>query len=491
VKITLISPYSGLAALGLRVISANLKKAGHSVKMVFLTASRTPLLDYSEKLLDQIAALSKDSGLIGISLMSGYYYQAVTLTRALKKRLPAPVIWGGIHPTSKPADCLEHADIVCIGEGEEAIAELAACLDAGTDYQDVRNLWVKTPTGIKQNSLRPLIQDLESQPFMDFDLNGHYVFTDRDEIIPMTSAVFKERLLLEESLIPGTGAYQTLWIRGCPYKCSYCCNDIYHALYKGQKILRKRSAASIVREIREIRDRFDFISNVWFHDDSFFAMSLKDIQEFSELYKKEIRLPFCALGDPLLTTEEKLGVLVDAGLHTLGVGIQSGSEKTIALYKRLHFRPEQTVKLGERIHKFTPRLKVRYDIIVDNPYETDEDILCTINMLLQIPYPYQVQLFSLTFFPETELHKKAMQDGLIRNESVDLYKKHYHQIKPTYLNLIMRLIAMNVPKTLIRAMIHRAVLPVLNRPALGLVLFLMAKWAAAPMNLVRRMRPRH
>jgi anaerobic magnesium-protoporphyrin IX monomethyl ester cyclase len=490
VIITLISPYSGLAALGLRVISANLKKAGHTVNMIFLTASRTPLLDYSEKLIDQIAALSEKSGLIGISLMSGYYYQAVTLTHGLNKRLPAPVIWGGIHPTSRPDDCIQHADIVCIGEGEEAIAELAERIEAGADYHDVRNLWTRTPTGITRNSIRPLIQDLESQPFMDFDLEGHYVYTNDDTIIPMTPAVFKERLLLEESLIPGTGAYQTLWIRGCPYKCSYCCNDIYHALYKGQKILRKRSASSIIQEIRQIRDRFDFISNVWFHDDSFFAMSLKDMQEFGEMYKKEIKLPFCALGDPLLTTEEKLAVLVDAGLHTLGVGIQSGSERTIALYKRLHFRPEQTVKLGERIHKFTPKLKVRYDIIVDNPYESDEDILCTINMLLQIPYPYQVQLFSLTFFPETELHRKAKQDGLIGDESVDLYKKHYHKVKPTYLNLILRLIAMNVPKPFIRIMINRAMLFVFNRRAVGVAIFRLAKWMAAPLALLKGVRPR-
>ena len=41
-KITLISPYSSLASLGVRSISASLKKAGHAVTMLFLTSSPFP-----------------------------------------------------------------------------------------------------------------------------------------------------------------------------------------------------------------------------------------------------------------------------------------------------------------------------------------------------------------------------------------------------------------------------------------------------------------
>lgn len=485
-KITLISPYSSLASLGLRTISANLKKAGHNVKVLFLTASHQPLVDYSESLLDQVVQLSSDADLVGISLMSSYFYQAVRLTQSMKGRVKAPIIWGGIQPTSKPEECLKYADIVCVGEGEEAVLELVDRLAAGKDYSDVRNLCVKTAAGIRKNELRPLIQDLDSQPPMDYDLSGHYVYTLEDKIVPLTREILRERLIREETLIPDSGAYQTIWMRGCPYKCTYCCNNIYHTLYKGQKILRKRKVQSMIAEIKQIRQRFDFISNVWFHDDSFFALSAEDLKEFSELYKKEIGLPFCALGDPLLTTEEKLRTLVDAGLHTLQVGIQSGSENTISLYNRLHFKPESTIRLGEIINKFTPKIRVRYDIIVDNPYETDEDLLKTIRMLIRIPYPYRIQLFSLTFFPETELYRKAKADGLVKDESVDIYKKQYFKIKPTYLNFVLKLISINFSKAVVTFMVNPVVLSIFNRRWFGFGLFLSAKGAKLPFFVLRK-----
>ncbi len=463
-NITLISPYSSLAALGLRTISACLKRAGHNVKMVFLTASpHSPLSNYSRKLLDGLVALCSDSKLIGISLMSGNFEQAVQITNAIKEKIRVPIIWGGIHPTSMPDESLQYADIVCIGEGEDAIIELAHNMDSGGNYYDTENLCLKLNGGVKKNAIRPLIQNIDSMPFMDYDINGHYIYHEGDSLVPMTKELLREHLILEETLIPGTAAYQTIWARGCPYKCTYCCNDIYHTLYKGQKLVRKKSAKRIIEEIKNIKNNLDFITNIWFHDDSFFAISKEDLTEFSMLYKKEIGMPFCALGDPIFTSEEKLSMLADAGLHTLSVGIESGSETTIALYNRRHFKPEKTIRLGEIINKFTDKIRIRYDIIVDNPYETNNDVLDTIKMLIKIPYPYMLQIFSLTFFPGTELYRKAKKDGLLRDEAEGIHKKHYFKIKPTYLNLILKLFSVNFSKSVIKFMISPPMLFIFNR----------------------------
>ena len=490
-KITLISPYTSLASLGVRSISASLKKAGHNVTNLFLTSSPFSELAYSGKLLDRIADLCRDSGLIGISLMSGNFSQAERITSTLKSRLRAPVIWGGIHPTSKPGDCLRVADIVCVGEGEEAIVELAAKMENGTDYSDVRNLCLMMEGKVKKNEIRPLIQDLDSLPFMDYDLDGHYIFTEGDLLVPMTKEILRERLAMEYSLVPGTGAYQTVWTRGCPYRCSYCCNDIFHKLYKGQKILRKRKASSLIEEIHQIKNEFDFITNVCFHDDSFFAVSMDELNEFCDLYRKKIDMPFVCLGDPLLTSEEKLKLLVGVGLHTIQVGIQSGSEKTIELYRRGHFKPRNTVRLAEIINKYIPPLSVRYDIILDNPYEADEDLLETIRMLLNIPYPYHAQLFSLTFFPETALRCKAEADGLLGDEkaAVERYG-NYWRIKPTYLNFAIKLLALNISKSVIRIMIHPRMLAIFNRKWVGGFLFTASMGALFPLRYIRKIMKR-
>ncbi len=44
------------------------------------------------------------------------------LTGKLKRDPDIMVLWGGYHPTLMPSQCIESADVVCIGEGEAPIA---------------------------------------------------------------------------------------------------------------------------------------------------------------------------------------------------------------------------------------------------------------------------------------------------------------------------------------------------------------------------------
>ena len=66
-----------------------------------------------------------------------------------------PVIWGGSGPTLEPEWALQHADMVCVGEGEELIVELAERLDAGADYSDLQGLWLKRDGEIIRNPTPP------------------------------------------------------------------------------------------------------------------------------------------------------------------------------------------------------------------------------------------------------------------------------------------------------------------------------------------------
>jgi hypothetical protein len=58
-------------------------------------------------------------------------------------------------------------------------------------------------------------------------------------------------------------------------------------------------------------------------------------------------------------------------------------------------------------------IKVVYDVIFNNPYESREDVLETIRMLLSFPPPFSVQGFNLIFYPGTTLTEKALKDGFI------------------------------------------------------------------------------
>ena len=74
---------------------------------------------------------------------------------------------------------------------------------------------------------------------------------------------------------------------------------------------------------------------VTFTDDSFLALPYEVLEEFSKLWKAEIRIPFAVMGViPNYVREDKIALLLDAGMNRIRMGIQSGSENILEFYKR-------------------------------------------------------------------------------------------------------------------------------------------------------------
>ena len=84
------------------------------------------------------------------------------------------------------------------------------------------------------------------------------------------------------------------------------------------------------------------------------ALPFKVLEEFAKLYKAEINIPF-ALGGviPNYCRENKLALLVDAGLNRVGMGIESGSQDILDFYQRptpLH-RIQNATKILNKFRK--------------------------------------------------------------------------------------------------------------------------------------------
>ena len=182
-KATFISPYSDITAFGVRSIAAFVKKAGFEVQLLFLSdqefdlkATSGSIYQFNESCMKQIIDLCRDSRLIGISLFTCHFDRAVQLTQAIKSKLDIPVMWGGIHPTIKPDESLRYCDIVCLGEGEEAIAELLGRMGKKENYLNTKNFWFKQNGNITRNELRPLKEDLNALPFPDYSPENSYIW---------------------------------------------------------------------------------------------------------------------------------------------------------------------------------------------------------------------------------------------------------------------------------------------------------------------------
>ena len=96
-KCLLISLQSNAYVTGLKYIAANILHEGHDARILYLPgyleSSLNPAIE------DFIRDYDPD--LIGISLMSIEYYPSKNLSRFLKDKFQIPVIWGGVHVTTK------------------------------------------------------------------------------------------------------------------------------------------------------------------------------------------------------------------------------------------------------------------------------------------------------------------------------------------------------------------------------------------------------
>lgn len=412
-RLALITFY-GYEALGVRALHAFLRAKGCDVVVLFFRDhALNEMVPLTDEELGRIVAKVREVGadFVGLSLFSGMYPDAVRLTERLKAELGLLVIWGGYHPTVAPEECLRTADIVCIGEGEYPLWELYQRLAQGESYEDIANLWVRGEGRVVRNALRPLIQNLDELPFFDYSDEGKHYYDGGSWHAgdPFWQQGGRGKFLRTHYIIQTS--------RGCPFGCAYCSNSIFRQITAGKgSYVRQRSVSSIMAQLTYARQVFPEMKKVHFFDEVL-VLDRAWLREFAVAYKTQVGLPFKCNLHPNLIDEEIIGLLVEAGLDDLMVGIESGSER---VRREIFQRPVSTAQL-ERVVQIIHKagLTPSYNLIVDNPYEREADKEESFDFLYRIPRPYNLRLFSLTHLPGTALTQRALADGLITAEQVE------------------------------------------------------------------------
>jgi radical SAM superfamily enzyme YgiQ (UPF0313 family) len=474
-KIALISPYEDITNLGARSLSAYVKQAGHQSRLLFVPISTNDGSGYSylykPKTIEKILELIEDVEVVGMSVMTHHFDAIAQLTGEIHSKLGKKVIWGGIHPTARTEESLHHADIVCRGEGEEAFLELIERMANGTPLEGIQNLWFRSNGNLHQNPARPLIQDLDSLPFFDYSCQDHhYIDNSSSSTVSLTHQNIKNYL----QNFDGITVYRTTTSRGCPHNCAYCCHSSLRKMYSNQRYVRFRSSENIIQELLHIREKMEFISFVVFMDEVFLLNSVEKNEEFCRLYKEKIDLPFRIQISPSSLKEDKLKLLVDSGCIVVGMGIETGSRKTQDLYKRKFGNNKNIVQSANIIQKFHEKIRfIIYDIIVDNPYESPEDVAETFRLLMKLPRPYQINLFSLTLFPGTDLYQKARTEGLVGEDHQEIYQKMISSVSRNYVNTILKLVNLQAtPTFLLKPLGHPWMVSIMSRAPYKFVILL-------------------
>ena len=374
---------------------------------------------------------------IGFSLVSSHFNMYKKIYEKIKDIDNLTIICGGWQASLNPGDCIKYADYVCVGEGEEAFTELITKLDTQQPTHDIPNFWIKNNGSIIKNAVRPLHKDLSQFPIPLFEHKYSY-FIENDE-------------LQNYELYFDNTRYGTFIGRGCPFKCTYCSNSYMVGIYeKSWSNARHRSIEHVKSEMLVLKEKLTKVQSINFYDEVF-SPSIEWIREFFDWYGKEIHIPFFCFFFPGTCTDEKCEILANAGMKGVWIGIQSGSQRVRKEIFKRHYSNKGLLKQAEIFHKHG--VSVRYDFILDNQFESFEESLESIYLMLELPQPYSLNLFSLKYFPNTEITQMAIDKGIVSESDLDdkqkedkdsyLISKHAKTQDDKFINQMALLISFN------------------------------------------------
>ncbi len=401
-KIQVVFPIIGAENLSVQALSANLKRHSHKSHIVMDPALFDDknflcygwlerLFSQKKRVVKEILDLNPD--LVAFSVMTPTFQWACDITNALKNIRPdLPVIFGGVHPTLVPEVCLKNspADMICIGEGDEAIVELADVIAKGEARTDLHSIWFKRGEKIIQNPRRRILENLNDLAF--YDKEAH-----------------------EPWMVPGNNMLMVM-SRGCPFECSFCTLYKYaeDADEQGVDRVRLRSPELAIQEIKQLQEKYGY-TWIEFKDNTFTA-NKKWLRQFLPLLKKEVGLPFKCFVHPSTLTQEIVKLLKDSGCWGVQMGIESLSRTVRSEILNRH-ESDATIQRAFRLLDEVG-LKYSTDYILGLPKETEEDLERAAHVFIDLKACHRVSPFFLAYLPKHPITKIAYKLGILSDKDI-------------------------------------------------------------------------
>lgn len=370
---------------GISYISALLKNEGHETALLIVDPDTAGRAEWRIGQFDpQLICFT--------SVFTEFHLIRQAMARASRFFPRTYRVLGGPHATLNPEECLEEpVDAVCVGEGEYAVLELVAQLEAGEKPHGIANLYIKNEDGtVERNQPRPFLEDLDSLPFPD-----------RDMWLPWVSNPYSR-----PSLLLG---------RGCPFQCTYCCNHALRKVAEGRYV-RLRSPQNIVAELESLKKANPYLGEVYLEVETLGvdqAWAL-DLCELLKDFNASQKIPV-VFGTNLRVTPNRdydtlFSALAAANFRFVNIGLESGSERVRReILNRRYSNQDIIAAVGEaRRHG----LQVGFYNLIGLPGETRRDFRETIRMnricqpdwfLTAVFFPY----------PGTKLHDTCREMGLL------------------------------------------------------------------------------
>ena len=312
----------GFEPLGVEYLAACLRRAGHTPHIcdLDLADAATTVRAHGIKL-------------AAYSVVTGAHQRLAEFNRRLKRLAPLTSIFGGPHPTFRGPRCWSRSRAwtsYCVGEGERALVELCDRLEQGRSLEGIPNLRQKRGGAILAGPVEPGMRSLDELPFPD-------------------------RALLYDKFphLARTPLKTVLAGRGCTFQCSYCFHRDFMAKHGLKNQVRLRRVELLVEELAGLKSRYpvQFFRFV----DASLGFSKPWLRQFAPAYAQGVGVPFSCALNPLQADDEVLGLLKQAGCHSVNWSVETGDE---GLRRTVLNRPVPDAKIYEM-----GRLLKKHDLV--------------------------------------------------------------------------------------------------------------------------------
>lgn len=391
---------AGAEHLGLGYLAAYLRRQGHRVFVLNFQVdaylSYWEAADRAQPLLIEECArriLELEPDLVGMSITGVTIHESLGIARALKRAMPSLYIcWGGHQAYYSARSILERefcVDSIVAGDGEIALGRLVAALSGGEDLTGIPGLYLRSGDQIVFTG-SPVEPNLDELPRPDRDT--------LEELMRRGATVSDARISTS---------------RGCPFQCTFCVDPSLGYRVKW----RARSAEGVVEEIQDLAERFG-ISFFWFSEDNFIPPTRRGRERAARiadlLIDRGLDIGYRALlrADAIDGERELLRRLVQSGLRSVYIGIESGSPRRLEYFKKL-----ETPDLYQRVLRDLrdARVGLQIGFIMFDPLTSWDDLLMDAKFLHEVGEMYLYSNFSqvLDVFPGTEISRMLIERGLL------------------------------------------------------------------------------
>jgi radical SAM superfamily enzyme YgiQ (UPF0313 family) len=284
---------------------------------------------------------NKNFDLIGISLYSPVYYEAIKVFNKIRNTNPdIPIVLGGPYVTTIKEEIFVHtpADYAVYGEGEISFSNLISHLKGEYDISQIDGLMYRGQNKeIITNPPRKRIENLDLIPMPAYDIFK----MNKYPLHRMTAT------------------------RGCPFSCVWCnSSSLWDHTY------RQRNVDTVIDEIQFLIKNYG--KKIFVFNDNSFNANLKWFEDFcNKLIERKVEILWSASFRADILTQDIAHKMKNAGCYNVAIGIESANNEML-----------KYINKGTNIEKISAGIKmlknagieVMSQYVIGSPHETLETI---------------------------------------------------------------------------------------------------------------------